>query len=54
MNCPVLAINGSNDVQVPAEKNLAGIKSALESGGNKSIETLEMDGLNLSYNLTAN
>lgn len=46
VKCPVLAINGSKDFQVPAKDNLAAIKKAIESGGNTKIETIEMEGLN--------
>jgi uncharacterized protein len=46
VKCPTLAIGGSKDLQVPAHENLAAIKSALEAGGNKSVETVEYPGLN--------
>ncbi|MCE5205499.1 MAG: alpha/beta fold hydrolase [Porphyromonadaceae bacterium] len=38
VSCDVLAINGENDLQVPADKNLAAIEKALEKGGNKRFE----------------
>jgi pimeloyl-ACP methyl ester carboxylesterase len=44
--CPVLAINGEKDTQVPAKPNLRAIREALEQGDNKSFETVEMPGLN--------
>ena len=44
--CPVLAINGSLDLQVPAKKDLAGIEAALKAGGNTDFEIVEMPGLN--------
>ena len=43
---PVLAINGSLDLQVSAKENLAGIKKSLLKAGNKSFETIEFEGLN--------
>lgn len=43
---PVLALNGSKDLQVPAQENLPAIKSALERGGNKKYKIVEMEGLN--------
>lgn len=46
VKCPVLALNGSKDMQVPPEENLAAIKSALEKGGNKNFEVKELSGLN--------
>ncbi|HUK31718.1 MAG TPA: alpha/beta fold hydrolase [Candidatus Acidoferrum sp.] len=46
VKCPVLAIDGSKDLQVPPELDLAAIRKALESGGNKHVETDELAGLN--------
>lgn len=46
VKCPVLAINGEKDLQVPPQENLAAIRKALEAGGNKSVETVELPGLN--------
>ncbi|RZJ56172.1 MAG: alpha/beta fold hydrolase [Flavobacterium sp.] len=37
VKCPVLALNGAKDLQVPAEVNLEAIKKAVTSGGNKKI-----------------
>uniref|UniRef100_UPI0025E4D997 alpha/beta hydrolase family protein n=1 Tax=Algoriphagus sp. TaxID=1872435 RepID=UPI0025E4D997 len=37
VSCPVLAINGSMDLQVPAKENLEAIKTALQRGGNENI-----------------
>lgn len=45
VKCPVLALNGSNDLQVPKE-NLQAIKNALIKGGNKNVTTKELPGLN--------
>jgi pimeloyl-ACP methyl ester carboxylesterase len=46
VQCPVLALNGGKDVQVPPQLNLPAIRKALEEGGNKHFETVEMPGLN--------
>lgn len=46
VKCPVLALNGSKDTQVPPAQNLPAIRKALEEGGNKSFETVELPGLN--------
>ena len=46
LKLPVLALNGSLDLQVTARENLAGIKNNLEKAKNKNFETLEMPGLN--------
>lgn len=46
VKCPVLAINGSLDLQVPSKENLAGIEAALKAGGNKDFEIIEMPELN--------
>jgi len=46
VKCPVLAINGEKDLQVPPKENLSAIKSALEKGGNKNFEVKMLPGLN--------
>ena len=46
VNCPVLAINGEKDLQVPPKENLGPIASALKKGGNKKVTTKELPGLN--------
>ncbi len=46
VKCPVLAINGEKDVQVPPKENLEAIRQALEKGGNKKITTKEFPNLN--------
>lgn len=46
VNCPVLAINGEKDLQVPSKINLEAIQSALEKGGNKQVTTKELANLN--------
>jgi hypothetical protein len=42
---PVLALNGSRDVQVPAKENLAAAREALKN--NASAVVLELPGMNL-------
>ncbi len=46
VQCPVLALNGEKDLQVPPTLNLPAIHHALEEGGNKHYETDELPGLN--------
>jgi len=46
LHCPVLAIGGSKDMQLPAKKNLAEIAAALKKGGDKDVTTRELPGLN--------
>lgn len=46
VKCPVLAINGEKDLQVPPEENLRAIDEALRAGGNKDYTVKEMPGLN--------
>lgn len=46
VKCPVLAINGEKDLQVPPKENLEAIKKALIKGGNKKITTIEFPNLN--------
>lgn len=43
---PVLAINGSKDLQVPAEANLKAIETALKKGGNLKVTTKIFPDLN--------
>lgn len=43
---PVLAINGSKDVQVTAKENLSAIENSLQKAGNKNFEVAELPGLN--------
>lgn len=45
VKCPVLALNGSNDLQVLPE-NLGIIKKGLEAGKNRSVTVKELPGLN--------
>jgi uncharacterized protein len=46
VKCPVLAVNGEKDLQVPPKENLEAIKSALSKGGNTKVTTIEFPGLN--------
>jgi fermentation-respiration switch protein FrsA (DUF1100 family) len=46
VRCPVLALNGSMDLQVPAKENLAGVEAALKAGKCKDYACREFDGLN--------
>ncbi|MFO0959355.1 MAG: alpha/beta fold hydrolase [Isosphaeraceae bacterium] len=46
VRCPVLAINGEKDLQVPPKENLAEIEKALKAGGNTSYTIRELPGLN--------
>jgi uncharacterized protein len=46
VRCPVLAINGEKDLQVPCKKNLAEIDKALKAGGNRDVKTIAFPGLN--------
>ena len=46
VTCPVLAINGENDLQVPPEENLSAIESALKKSGNNNYEIKKLPGLN--------
>ena len=43
---PVLALNGSKDLQVPPKVNLEAIKNGLENGGNKNVTVKELPNLN--------
>ena len=46
VKCPVLAMIGGKDTQVPAKQNLPAIRKALTAGGNKDFQVIEMPGLN--------
>jgi len=46
VKCPVLAINGEKDLQVPPKQNLPPIRKALATSGNKNYEVDELPGLN--------
>lgn len=46
VKCPVLAVNGTKDMQVPSKQNLEVIESTLKLSGNKDVTIIEFDGLN--------
>ena len=46
VTCPVLALNGEKDLQVPPKENLSAIKNTLSKAGNKQVTCIEMKGLN--------
>lgn len=46
VTCPVLALNGSLDTQVPVKENLAVIERELGAGKNRDFKIVELPGLN--------
>jgi uncharacterized protein len=44
--CPVLALTGEKDLQVPSRENLPKIQKALDDAGNKDVQITELPGLN--------
>ncbi|MCE7990389.1 MAG: alpha/beta hydrolase [Roseivirga sp.] len=52
VNCPVLAVNGDKDLQVPSKVNLEAIKAGLAKGGNTQVKTIEFPGLNHLFQKT--
>lgn len=52
VKCPVLAVNGDKDLQVPSKANLEAIKAGLTKGGNKQVKTIEFPGLNHLFQKT--
>ncbi len=46
LDCPVLAVNGEKDTQVPPKENLAAIRAALQAGKNSDFQLVELEGLN--------
>lgn len=46
VQCPVLALDGSKDLQVSATENLPLIREALKAAGNSDVTATEMPGLN--------
>ncbi len=46
LKCPVLAMWGSKDLQVPPAENLPAVEKALKSGHNKNFNVVEITGLN--------
>lgn len=46
LRCPILALNGTLDLQVPAAANLPAIAGALAAAGNHNVTTTALPGLN--------
>jgi hypothetical protein len=46
LDCNVLALNGSKDIQVLSGSNLAGIKASLKKSKSYHKDVMEMEGLN--------
>ncbi|MFX1573661.1 MAG: alpha/beta hydrolase family protein [Promethearchaeota archaeon] len=46
VKCPVLALNGEKDLQVPSKENLSAIELILKSNGNTHYEVKELPNLN--------
>ncbi|GAH27843.1 unnamed protein product, partial [marine sediment metagenome] len=46
VTCPVLALNGEKDVQVPPKENLHAIERAFKTGGNRHYTVKELPNLN--------
>ncbi|MBO0858691.1 MAG: alpha/beta hydrolase [Chloracidobacterium sp.] len=46
VKCPVLALNGENDMQVPVTENQREIESALKAAGNKDVTIMRLPRLN--------
>lgn len=46
VKCPVLALNGAKDLQVPPNENISAIATALKKGGNKKVTTKIFPNLN--------
>jgi fermentation-respiration switch protein FrsA (DUF1100 family) len=44
--CPLLALNGEKDLQIPPNENLAKIQKALQDAGNHDFQATELPGLN--------
>jgi pimeloyl-ACP methyl ester carboxylesterase len=46
VTCPVLALNGEKDLQVPPRENLSLIEATLRAAGNADVTIVELPGLN--------
>lgn len=46
VKCPVLALSGEKDLQVPPKENLSAIETALKKGKNDKVTVKELPGLN--------
>lgn len=53
LKIPVLAVNGSTDLQVPAQQNLAGVERILKAAGNKHYTVQSFDNLNHLFQTSA-
>jgi len=53
VKCPVLAINGELDLQVPPKENLTAIEQALKAGGNNQVSTKILPRLNHLFQTAA-
>ncbi|UOQ73836.1 alpha/beta hydrolase family protein [Hymenobacter cellulosilyticus] len=49
VKCPVLALNGVEDLQVAATKNLAILSKGLKAGGNRRVKTYKLAGVNHAF-----
>lgn len=52
VTCPILAINGELDLQVPCKSNLDAVEKAAKAGGNKDVTVKELKGLNHLFQTT--
>ncbi len=52
VSVPVLALNGTLDLQVPHDPNLRLIAEALGRGGNRDVTTVELEGLNHMFQVS--
>jgi len=52
VKCPILAINGEKDLQVPFKENLETIKKELKERGNKNYKVRELPNLNHLFQTT--
>ena len=46
LQCPVLALNGTADIQVPANENLTAMESIFKKSGNSRVSIQIMEGMN--------
>ncbi|WP_167852149.1 alpha/beta hydrolase family protein [Hymenobacter elongatus] len=49
VHCPVLALNGNEDLQVTANKNLSILQKGLKSAGNRKVTAHKVAGVNHSF-----
>ena len=52
VHCPVLALNGDSDLEVPADLHLSAIETAIRSGGNDQVMTRRLPELNHLFQTT--